>query len=151
MPWVPTVVTNSFSILINFPASLTWWIPAMSLVTYTTCTFTLISTFNSGINLRLWNSRVSWLKWKAITQPLRLTEGFLCTLGWSEELVVEAWYSDREAACKKAGLDLNSEVMVVGSGVQSSPLPVRTANDISEVRAEGGRREGGSFTIPFLH
>lgn len=30
------------------------------------------------------------------------------SIGWSEELVVDAWTNDRDGACEKAGIDLQT-------------------------------------------
>ncbi len=46
----------------------------------------------------------------------------LVAIGWSEELVMEAWHSDREAACEKAGLKEED------SG-QSSPVAAASPED----------------------
>ena len=48
---------------------------------------------------------------------------FSVSIGWSEDLVKEAWSQDRKEACQKAGLDLDSiKELGFEDPMKSSPL-----------------------------
>ena len=58
----------------------------------------------------------------------------MCPLGWSEDLVNEAWSQDRQEACEKAGLDLNA-VQLTGTDYECSTaaMSLSTKEVISDI------------------
>lgn len=54
-----------------------------------------------------------------------------CNLGWSEELVIDAWTNDRAGACEKAGItteeETNGSNQLVSLGVNKVRVRVRVS------------------------